>query len=714
MTPIESGLPSELQPRVEIAKISHQQISGGANPRQRFSKSRNGMCPLDCFLQTRLHICARRRIACGGYKVDVRWKQAVEPRKQTSPKSNRTRSIPHGPRPNATDRGLPMSRQDPRVNSRSDPDIERPQQQLPVNTSSEEIMHLGSPDTGITLSAFDISTPGSLGLLVSSFEHNESRTGNPPRLATYGSSSPPLGHGNDETNNLDFSSELWMGSFSNDCLRSPGSSAGGSGLVLHNAQDHESEKIAVQFREKIGPLLSIGGDTDRNKWWALIWPLAERHPPLFGAVAAMTRFGMIREPVESQIDGTERTGRSAQLLSEQLDRGEIPLDVALAATLALALAETWDHENFSGGVAHIRRSGLLLQQITSNQDTVGHTRLVFLANTWTYMDTLARFTSPNLSQPYPGPRSSPDLSFFANDPAKLDPLMGYATTLFPVIRDVADPVNKVRAREALRNSSAIISQALELRRAIEQRTLPIDLETIDDPSQLMTDAVQTAEAYRWSTLLMLYQTVPEFPNLTSYGELAQRILVYLATIPLSSTTIIVHTFPLMVAGCDTVEEEDRQFIRDKWNEMAQRMVPGVIERCLKITEEIWKRREKYLRTRGLAFTANGRQVNTAMNDSTALSKDIASFINFGTSPGAITATSSGSVERPVRKANDFPISAAFKKGVDMLTRSGCTEYTVRGRLHWLGVMNDRNWQCKSSLSHQCIASANHMLAVMLG
>jgi len=69
----------------------------------------------------------------------------------------------------------------------------------------------------------------------------------------------------------------------------------------------------------------------------------------------------------------------------------------------------------------------------------------------------------------------------------------------------------------------------------------------------------------------------------------------------------------------------------------------------------------------------------------ALSRDIASFIDLGRSPGEMG-----------RKGNDFPISAAFRKGVDMLTRSGCTEYTVRGRLHWLGVMRDWGWDGESS------------------
>jgi hypothetical protein len=42
----------------------------------------------------------------------------------------------------------------------------------------------------------------------------------------------------------------------------------------------------------------------------------------------------------------------------------------------------------------------------------------------------------------------------------------------------------------------------------------------------------------------------------------------------------------------------------------------------------------------------------------------------------------------------LPISAAFKSGVDTLTQSGCIEYTMPDRLHWLGVLKDWDLQRK--------------------
>jgi hypothetical protein len=663
--------------------------------------------------------CARRRITCGGYKIDVRWKQAPNSTGQSPPRRNGSNLKSHTQRPRLADRVLASAAGHPNVGEKGTniSALESQQQKQPINIQSDGLVNLVSSTSSTGQASTSHLTPLLLGLPVSDFSQEASPALASPQQTSHSSNVSPQGIDEvPQINAIDYAGELWnMETFWEDYLRplpmtplNQDLIVDASNVVSETPRDREDEveRIAYLFHQQACHTLSIKEETDHNPWRTLIWPLAKKYPTLYHAIAALTCFGMSKQQPQLRIEGTRHVNRSTQLLSENVERGEMPLDAALAATLALGFAETWDNEASSTGSDHIRRGEILLQQIRSNQvDMVFSVeqaaRLDFLAHTWTYMDVLARFTSSDLSQPYLGGTLDTDLLDFEQDPSQLDPLMGYSSTFFPIMRRVADLINRVKARQAPRNSPALISQAIELRRAIERWTLPVDLETIDDPSQLMTDAIQTAEAYRWSTLMILYQAVPELPSLTSYGELAQRILVYLATIPLSSTTIIIHIFPLMVAGCDAVEEEDRQFVRERWDAMSQRMVTGITDRCLKITEEIWKRREEYLLSRGLSFTSNGRQISASLNDSTALSKDIASFIDFGTSPGANTANSSGPMQHNhtqdgfVRKGNDFPISAAFKKGVDMLTRSGCTEYTVRGRLHWLGVMKDWDWQGKS-------------------
>jgi hypothetical protein len=646
--------------------------------------------------------CARRRITCGGYRIDVRWKQAPEPTQQSSPRRNKVASQIQ--RPTTGNRDSILNRPIAINNSTSTASTWK-QPQRSTNPAIDDILDtvFSSPDIDQPAS---FTTPKSLGLLFPNFSQVTQLGSATPERVLNDCNSPPLNiDGTELITDMDYTSELWnTETFWEDYLRPLPMTPVDRGLTTNDTQtgtetpkdrEDEAERIAYLFHQQTCRTLVMQEETSQNPWKALIWPLAKECPALYHAIAALTCFGMSQQQSQLRVDGARHVRRSMQLLSENVEIGEIPLDAALAATLTLGFAETWDDEISSNGASHIRGAGVLLHQVRCGQlDKVlsvhEMARVDFLANTWTYMDVIARFTSAELCQPCTGniPLDNDLSTFSQQDQNRLDPRMGYSTTFFPIMRYVANLINKVRAREASRNSPAIISQAIELRRAIEQWTLPVDLEVIDDPSQLMTDAIQTAEAYRWSTLMILYQAVPELPNLTSYGELAQKILVYLATIPLSSTTISMHIFPLMIAGCDAVEEEDRQFVRERWQIMSQRTATGTVDRCQKLTEEIWKRREEYLLARGLSFTANGRQITTTINESTTLSKDIASFIDLDTSPYA------QNYERPNRKTNDFPISAAFKKDVDILTRSGYTDYTVRGRLHWLGVMQEWGWQGK--------------------
>lgn len=530
---------------------------------------------------------------------------------------------------------------------------------------------------------------------------------------------------NDSINidDFNFSSELWnMETFWEDYLRpipSTPPNIGTDPVVPDEPEGKEDEvaRIASLFHQQTCHTLSICEETDQNPWTRYVWPMAKDYPGLYHAIAALTCICISRRQPHLRSEGTQHIQWSTQILDESVNNGTITLEAALATNLALAYAVTWDYDA-TLGTNYLKEAGYLIEQILSEQIATDQSpSMDFLLRTYTYMDVLARFTCLDLCLAPTPPTININL-----DPIRLDPLMGYSTSFFPTMRLVANLIARVRLRPVSRNSPLIISQAIELRRQIEVWSPPIDLETTDNPSQIMTDAIQTAEAYRYSTLLILYQAVPELPNLTSYGEIAQRILVYLATIPVTSTTIIAHIFPLMVAGCDAVEEEDREFVRERWTAMKARMVTAVVDRCLSITEELWARREEYLLARGLAFTANGLRISpnsnsthptatssststsTSIPDTTALASDIANFLvsteNSPHGPYTSTTTTSPDTQasvhqhRLLRKGNDFPISAAFKKGVDILTRSGSTEYTVRGRLHWLGVMKDWNWQGK--------------------
>ncbi|KAK0778849.1 hypothetical protein LTR91_011844 [Friedmanniomyces endolithicus] len=274
--------------------------------------------------------------------------------------------------------------------------------------------------------------------------------------------------------------------------------------------------------------------------------------------------------------------------------------------------------------------------------------------------------------------------------ARLDPLMGCANTLFPLIGRVANLVRRVCRSQT--NSPAVISQANDLKLALETWDPPAFIERPEDPTTDVQHTLQTAEAYRWATLLHLHQSVPELPGPNS-TELAQRVLQYLATVPLASRTVIVQIYPLMVAGCEASTSEDRQWVRDRWQAMSARMRIGVIDKSATVTEEVWRRRDAYEaqpttrrklvataelmaasahRQRGVPLVRTGEGFEEADPGRTGM---VFSFVEVGGGEG-------GAGEGSTAPGVDQERFPRRRKGPERCVGGMDAAYTVRGHLHW--------------------------------
>lgn len=467
---------------------------------------------------------------------------------------------------------------------------------------------------------------------------------------------------------------------------SSGPSAGEDLLPLYHQPRSPSvtqETIRQLFYLRTCEILSIEDEQTKNPWKTLIWALAYNCPALYHALAAMTCLHLCGTQPELHVQGMRHFQRSKRTLAANEDNGNITLESALATRLALGFAESWDPQKSSTGIHFINGAKKLVQQAVSKHQTLKPitgelSRLSFLANTWMYMDVIARFTCTDdggstdfeitnaCSLLSPVPREQ-----------QIDPLMGCAITLFPMIGRLADLVGRVRRRTEKRNSPAIISKAIDLRIAIERWIPPIDVEKSEDRNSNISDVIQTAEAYRWAALLLLRQAVPELPWSHSIWELAQKALVFLATIPITSRTTIVQIFPLMVAGTEAFEEEDRDWVRERWELMSKRMITGIVDRCKKVTAEVWRRRDEYDVGHESCHSSGASTSSDGLDQA---ARNPTSGWRCSTEPRARSPSS------------DFPESVAFKKGIDPLTRAGSMKYTVRGDLHWLGVMKEWGWE----------------------
>jgi hypothetical protein len=155
----------------------------------------------------------------------------------------------------------------------------------------------------------------------------------------------------------------------------------------------------------------------------------------------------------------------------------------------------------------------------------------------------------------------------------------------------------------------------------------------------------------------------------------------------------------MAAGCEATKQEDRDWVKKRWELMSSRMKLGIIEKCLEVTKEVWCRRD--------AYSAERVSLETSRNDmfsmKTPIKRDFDTFFDDLQADNDSQWLNNASKRRAVDSAS-YTISNQYSTvPARPITRQNSTDdtellepqYTVKGRLHWLGVMKDWEWESKS-------------------
>lgn len=469
----------------------------------------------------------------------------------------------------------------------------------------------------------------------------------------------------------------------------------------HALPNDKTGDIIHLFEQHTSRSLSISDDPAKSPWITDIWPLSFIYAPLYHALAAMTCF---HGPLNSELSslGIRHLECASDTLHASVIDGEKSeaLKAHIAKTITLAYLKLWDPQSSATGLSYLAEARTLIKQAAAHHsDTQVLAEelkpLGMLMHAVLYLDVMSRFGFSNIL--HPGHESFTEFLNLASltqpEPEQhIESLVGFAPTLFSLLSRLADLVAQVRRGSGKRSSLDQISKATDLRAAFERWTPDVDVDRWSDGRALLTNTIQTTEAYRWAALLLVRQAVPEIPWAQSQADVAHMSLSYLATIQSESSTTVAHTFPLLVAGVEAVDQDNKNWIRAKWRYMSETANMAHSARFLEITEEVWQRREDFEQRKGYDSRVQGGSASTQGD---TVNQRL---------PSLNTTDSSGRSHHHLNPSQNlhststnFPDSLAFKKGIDPLTRSGLTEYTVRGSLHFLTVMNDWKWECKSIL-----------------
>ncbi|KAJ5657507.1 uncharacterized protein N7484_001156 [Penicillium longicatenatum] len=455
------------------------------------------------------------------------------------------------------------------------------------------------------------------------------------------------------------------------------------------------EMLAMRFDKLTCGILSVKDGRTENPWRTLIWPLAKDTPALYHALFALSAFHSAKENPSLRVQGVKHMRQSMACLRQQIQ--SMRADTALATSLALAFADTWD-QNTRTCVQHLRGAKVLMQQVLNagiqgGQNSERLDRIRFLYNTWTYMDVIARLTSLDESGQ---DDLNQDIFQLPGDAVhEIDPLMGCAATLFPLIGRVARLVQRVRKCSS--NTVSIVSQGMELKSLVERWEPPHWFEPPEDPTSEVQHSIQVAHAYRWATLLYLHQAVPEMPSEPA-EELAKRVLILLATVPPTSRTTIIQMFPLIAAGAEVDDEDDRRWVMDRWFTIQSRLMLGGIDRCLDVVREVWARRDKLNAQRQQQHGKGATPRAGSFSCESKGKKDPKFGPPESKNSGRSFHNRGNSVDQHEKSTLGIPRIPALKHGS---SRRGSAlspleniefERTVRSRLHWVNVMGEWGWE----------------------
>jgi len=470
-----------------------------------------------------------------------------------------------------------------------------------------------------------------------------------------------------------------------------------------NASDPDI--LMMHFDRSTCGIMSLKNGPNENPWRTLIWPMAQETPALYHAISAMTAFHLSRDTQAFRVQGVEHVRMSLNALNTGIGNGTMSDEGALATTLVLAFAEAFDR-HITTGVEHLKGAKILINRALarhqhSPQWSENVRRLKFLYNVWVYLDVLARLTSDSNDD---DDVANPIVFGPVSPTEEIDPLMGCATTLFPLIGRVANLVRKVR--QSSNNSINIITEAVELKSLLEKWAPAASFQNIEDTATTMGHCLKTAEAYRYSTLLYLHQAVPEIPSATSY-QLAKKVLAFLASVPITSGACIVHIYPLLAAGCEAQGAEERGWVKDRWEHLSARMWIGNVDRAWEVMREVWDRRDAHSRRKDAEelLMRNASSIRATYSHPASRASSVPRTISPNDSMGRDCSFTPEPENITLFDNFGYPIDPRERKLMrPNLVRSSSEglldEYstgaeeciTVKSTLHWAGVMRDWQWE----------------------
>jgi hypothetical protein len=170
-----------------------------------------------------------------------------------------------------------------------------------------------------------------------------------------------------------------------------------------------------------------------------------------------------------------------------------------------------------------------------------------------------------------------------------------------VVAQISQLQHAIKTRKAESSTSPSLTEDENTTgRHIQQTLLAMDFEALrlGDAGD-KSDITSTAEAYRHAAFIYLYRTWLDIgaPNPISIDHITQ-CLAHLERVDVRSPLNAAHMWPLFTAGCEAIDSKQRQFVRDRFEEMYQVKYFPSLRRVMRDIKHVWAAKDMEQQMKG--------------------------------------------------------------------------------------------------------------------
>ncbi|KIW19058.1 hypothetical protein PV08_03348 [Exophiala spinifera] len=332
----------------------------------------------------------------------------------------------------------------------------------------------------------------------------------------------------------------------------------------------------------VAPLLSVTSKAEVNPFQRHFIPMAYdngslRYTMLLCAAKHLSL--LVNQPQDQQLI-LRYQGLALRNLNEALsDENEALSNPTLAAVLLMQLSQMFasDQESRADHLVGAKYIIAKRHRLANNPDSCGR----FLESLFKYHDVMSSITRSD----------RPLLNHDCPPASDSDAFLGSIEPLLEIISQISElqPRKKLISQNSVEDTDEATSDSFI---RISGSLLETQLESWNSPRK-DADWFNTAEAFRHAAFIYLYRVIDDIgaPDPRTLYHVKQCVEALRST-AITSPLLSIHAWPIFTAGCEALEASERDFCRQRLDDMFNDRKLLSLLRVKRAMEDVWDQKDR--------------------------------------------------------------------------------------------------------------------------